>query len=533
MNTKHIFRLFFFLFVAALIFSFLSSRQIENFTNDIFKIQDIDLGEETEGTNLFSINVINCTNTKKNLVIDLRTECICLGMANWQRQFYFCLEPHENRNIELEYEIFSPILKRIILRFGESERFFDREKWVELPSEQQAKISPPKINYFWKKIFLQKQNREIEKVLYDRISLHNVFLDKISEEKLFQIKTELPTLIRQSRREGNLLRKKLYKLFQIDRRYPTDFDFQLETWREESQYYDSLFENSQVIYEVFSISSESSNRITSFFATKKENFNKKKPLILLLSGNPPGTKESLIESSIYFSKIGYHTVGIDRRQTSRILDKKEKFLTNYSDPVCDILRMIDFLSNQSKFKISNIGIYGFSAGAAEGKFVAAMDDRINAAVLACGITSHNWMFRDKAWFPTYSGMIIFPELGLGKPDIGNLTSEEFWENYNKLNPQHNARARETFNKEFPFFEDMDPLKVTPLIAPIPILIVSGAQDDQFITTGVVEVDRAVQKAYKKYGLQYCSEIYIQPRIGHTVDTKGSYVIAAFFERWLK
>jgi fermentation-respiration switch protein FrsA (DUF1100 family) len=122
---------------------------------------------------------------------------------------------------------------------------------------------------------------------------------------------------------------------------------------------------------------------------------------------------------------------------------------------------------------------------------------------------------------------------LGKPDIANLTPEQFRENLNKLKPEHHAKAREIYRKEFPYFEDLDPLKTAPLIAPVPLLIVTGAQDDQFNPSGAVEVDQAVQNAYRKFGLSACSELYIQPRVSHTVDSTAGLVIAAFFERWLK
>jgi hypothetical protein len=52
--------------------------------------------------------------------------------------------------------------------------------------------------------------------------------------------------------------------------------------------------------------------------------------------------------------------------TSRTLDNKGKFLSNFSDPVFDTLRVIDFLESQSELKISKIGIYGISAGHGKG-----------------------------------------------------------------------------------------------------------------------------------------------------------------------
>jgi hypothetical protein len=284
--------------------------------------------------------------------------------------------------------------------------------------------------------------------------------------------------------------------------------------------------------DVFSISGEEGHRISAFLATRKGDGQEKKPLIILLSGNPPGTKESLAGPAIFFAALGFHAVGIDRRPEARVLDSKEKFLNNWTDPVFDAHRLIDYLVSQNRHKISDIGVYGVSAGAGEGQFLAALDGRIKAAVLACGISSHNAIFSNGAWVPTFSGMIIFPELGLGSPAIGRLTDREFWENMDKVRPEHHARARRIFNDVFPYFEDLDSLRVAPLIAPAPLLLVSGTEDDQFSIPGVVEVDLEAAKEYRKYGALPGFEFYPEPRTGHFVSVKAGYIIGAFFKRWL-
>ena len=71
----------------------------------------------------------------------------------------------------------------------------------------------------------------------------------------------------------------------------------------------------------------------------------------------------------------------------------------------------------------------------------------------------------------------------------------------KVRPEHGARAREVFREEFPYFEDLDPVRVTPLIAPVPLLVITGAQDEQFKPEGVVE-DQAVQQAYRPMPLSF-------------------------------
>jgi pimeloyl-ACP methyl ester carboxylesterase len=508
-------------------------KHFRSFKNDVFQVEDINLGSEACGTNVFSASVVNLTPLKKNFMIDLRTECVGLSRSNWQRQFIYRLEPNETKKVDLEYEVRSPFLNRIILSFGESDRYFDRDAWERLSAKEREANPPPDVKFIWSKVISEEGIIENEAAVSGLLYEYSSSLNDLPKERMYQIKSNLPNLIRRSREDENPLRKGLFELFRIDRECPRDYDYQESTWNEAPKYFDSLFDTNKVNVKIFSIAGDPGNRISAFMASNKKDSDERKPLIVLLSGNPPGTKESLASSAIYFARLGYHAVGIDRRMTSRTLDKKEKFLSNYSDPVFDTLRVIDFLESQSELKISKIGIYGVSAGAWEGKFVAALSDKIDAAVLACGTTSNNWLFKDDAWVPTYSGMIIFPELGLGTPDIAHLTHEQFRENYEKVKPEHNQRAREIFNKLFPYFEEMDALKVAPLIAPVPLMIITGAQDEQFLTPGVVEVDEEVQSAYRAYGLRSCSELYVQPRAGHSVDNKGGLVISAFMQRWLK
>jgi pimeloyl-ACP methyl ester carboxylesterase len=509
-----------------------SPGQVENLESDRFQVRDIVLGGETTGLHDFSATVTNRTDLTKCFGLDIRTECLGLGRVNWQSQYFYLLQPHETRKIEARYELGTPFLSRILLRFGESDRYFDREKWLTLSDEEQVKNPVPDIAFVGRKEILPKPGSLDEKTIREVIGRHEAFLNPVSSDRLSRIRASLPDSIRR-RRTADPLRQRLRGLFQGQLQDPREHDYRTESWGKDYAFLESRFEAQETAVEVFSISGEGPNRISAFIASRKRDVSGEKPLIFLLSGNPPGTKESLAAASLFFAKLGYHAVAIDRRMTSRILDSKDKFLANLADPVNDVLRLIDYFAGQSKYRVSRMGLYGISAGAGEGEFVAALSDRLSAVALACGITSHEALFKNEGWFPTYSGMIIFPELGLGKPDIASLTSEQFWENFSKLKPEHNGRAHEIYRRLFPFFEDLDSLKAAPLIAPVPLIVVTGADDEQFSPEGAAQVDRAVQKAYKESGFPECSEFLIEPRTGHTVNSTAGLVIGAFFERWLK
>ena len=510
-----------------------NNRIVLGFCNDDIEFQDIDLGNIQEGSNRFSASISNNSDQPKFLVIDIRTECIALGRSGWQSQFFYQLYPNEKREIAIVYHLASPILDRMILRLGKTERYFNRKEWNKLPAAYRKSNPPPKPKFIWKKTIRIKLSDRIRAFSQELTKNYGVFVNSISSERLLYIKKELPELIRQSRVKKNLLRNKLKKLFLDKRNMLPDFDPQISTWAKNVSYIWDSMERFGIKADVFSINGEGENRIKAFFATLKVNSEKKKPMILLLSGNPPGTKESLVKAAIYFSLLGYHTVGIDRRESARLLDSKKKFLTNYSDPVFDALRLIDYFESNPDYKFSKIGIFGFSAGAGEARFISALDDRVNAVVIASGTTSFNWLFKNRGWIPTLSGMIIYPDLGLGSPAIGKLSSKEFWKYFYKAKPEHNALAKEKFSEIYPFFNNLDPLNVMPLVAPIPSLIISGAQDGQFTPSGVVEVDIKSQSAYKDMNVSECSEFYLQPRTAHSLSNKAACIIVTFFDRWLK
>jgi len=310
MKVKYCFKLFSF-FIVLFCFSHLClTEQIKALENDIFQIREINLGYEKDGVNIFSSVVLNRTDFIKNFCVDIRTEGKGFGRGNWQRQYFFRLQPHETKKIQVEYNVFPSIMSLIILRFGEAERYIDVDEWIKLPPENRAENPLPDVQFHWTKIISPKKVIFEKNVIENIIARHSIFLNHIANDLLSKIKLKLSDLIKQSREEKTL-RKKLYKLFLGEREYSKDFNYRRESWKESYSFLNSIFEKEHLFIEPFSIKGEKGNRITAFFASCEKEVNEKKPIILLLSGNPPGTKESLVGHSVFFSKLGYHTMSID------------------------------------------------------------------------------------------------------------------------------------------------------------------------------------------------------------------------------
>jgi len=506
--------------------------QIESYSDENFVIQEIRLKEPSVGNNQFEALIKNKTDEIKYVVIDVRTECLGIGNTNWQHQVIFQINPLEERKLIDSYFICTPIIGRIRISFGESDRYFDRKKWMLLSQTERSKNPPPENKFFWRKI-INGSDISVAESPGRSITQLTSFLNDVTPDRLQTIKSSLPDLITKSRAVKNPLRARLNGLTLANRKVPKDFDPQPGQWTYGSAKIKTNLERFKIKADVFTISGEGETRIAACFVSAASDFSQKKPLVILLSGNPPGTKESLINAAMYFASRGYHAITMDRRESARTLDSKEKFIPNFTDPVYDARRLLDYLVWNPDYNIGKIGIYGISAGAGESMLTTILDDRIDAAVLACGTTSFNQLFKNDGWIPTLSGMIIYPELGLGNPAVGKLSTLEFWEYFEKAKPEHNAKAKEIYTDLFPEFEDLDPEKNAPLIAPVPCFIVSGARDDQFNPAGVVEVDLAMQKAYEEYDLPECSELFIQSRAGHIVNLQAAGLIAVFFDRWLK
>jgi hypothetical protein len=156
-------------------------------------------------------------------MIDLRTECIGLSRSNWQRQFIYRLEPNEARKIDLEYEIRSPLLKRIILTFGESDRYFDRDAWERLPEKERNANPPPDVKFLWNKVISEDGKIGDGAAINGVIREYSSFLNDLPEERISQIKLNLPSLIRRSRENESSTRKTVLKLLRIDRECSKDY----------------------------------------------------------------------------------------------------------------------------------------------------------------------------------------------------------------------------------------------------------------------------------------------------------------------
>lgn len=507
---------------------------LRNLANEILEVQDINFGVPHLGYNSFHARFINKSADTLYAVVDIRTEGININLANYQRSDVVTLVPSESKHIELPYQCLSELTRRIILKIGKSEAYFDMDLFINLSREERMNNPLPKRAIFWNEKIQMDLVKQIEDYGRSDHSAYEIFLNPIQAERIARIKSDFKQQLDSGKRADNHLIARLKETFYQNRIYPSDFDKQASEWKGKTNY-EELLDELNLYRDVFSISAEKDNRIHGFFITRNGEDQFSKPTIIILGGNPGGEKESVINRAIPFALAGYHVIGVERRPSARLNDSLEKFISNDSDPVSDVIRIIDFVDQSTLLSYSSLGLFGYSKGAMEGKFIAALDDRLDAVVLACGLSSMNSLFEDRErWIPTLSGFNIYPQIGLESPfEAGEeLNSETYQKYFLMAKPEHNEAARKAYEKMIPEFNDFDALNVVPLIAPIPLMIVSGARDIQFTVDGVTEVDVAAERVYQSYGCPECYDLILEPRTGHSVDAKTSGIVLAFFHRWL-
>ena len=249
------------------------------------------------------------------------------------------------------------------------------------------------------------------------------------------------------------------------------------------------------------------------------------PTVLYLSGNPPGRKESGIVPGMFLADRGLQLVAIDRRETARHTGRGE-YLSATADPVFDARRAIDYLRTRADVDSARIGVFGFSKGAEEGMFAAVLHPSVRVAALASRLVDQDSLFNSAAWLPTlYSEDIVY-DLGLDSL-LGN------WEGLTaRITPAVSTAALAAYRKRYPYFDSLNPAAVLPLMAPRPLLVVTGARDQQIVLSGALPLDDRVQATYRELGISDRSDFLVMPRSDHGMPGNVVEQIAEWFSNRL-
>jgi dienelactone hydrolase len=180
-------------------------------------------------------------------------------------------------------------------------------------------------------------------------------------------------------------------------------------------------------------------------------------------------------SGRYFGKAGGNDAYIQALKAAYAMPGKDyPFLY---DTVWDVTRTIDYLVTREDVDPARIGVTGISKGGMETFLVAAVDPRVAAAAPIIGVQSFKWGLENDAF------QARAQSLGGAVPNATNAMS-----------------VRQFYDKVAPGLVDQyDGPDMLPLIAPRPLIVLSGTQDPRNAIKGVELAIAAAQKAYDGAG----------------------------------
>jgi cephalosporin-C deacetylase-like acetyl esterase len=237
--------------------------------------------------------------------------------------------------------------------------------------------------------------------------------------------------------------------------------------------------------------------------------NSKKPLptILYLCGHSPhplGAKFNYQDRASWFASHGYACLVLDTLEFGEVagihhgthnLNMWNWISLGYTPAgveVWNALRALDYLETRPEVDMRRIGLSGISGGGAMTWYTAAVDDRISAAAPVCstftyGSQAEHWLAR-------------------GQCDCIYYNNTHVW--------------------DFPI--------VGALIAPRPLLIISGQKDSIFPPDGYHEVYGRAKKIYDLYAGASSDRIReVDDDVGHSDPPHFLRAAREWMQRWLK
>jgi dienelactone hydrolase len=188
------------------------------------------------------------------------------------------------------------------------------------------------------------------------------------------------------------------------------------------------------------------------------------------------------------------------------------------DTVWDTLRLIDYLERRGDVVSTRIGLLGISKGGMETYLAAAADTRIAAAVPVIGVQSFRWALDHDAWQPRIE--TIFPALAGAARDA--------------LRPVDGDFVRDFYDRVVPgIYEEFDAPAMLPLIAPRPLLVISGDSDPLTPLAGVEQSAEAAERAYRSAGSVEPFRLLVQRDTGHEFTADAQRTALDWLVRWLR
>jgi pimeloyl-ACP methyl ester carboxylesterase len=165
-----------------------------------------------------------------------------------------------------------------------------------------------------------------------------------------------------------------------------------------------------------------------------------------------------------------------------------------------------------------IGLMGISKGGIETWLTAAVDSRVAIAVPCIGVQSFQWALEHDAWHARIGTVkagftAAAKSVGIDKPDA--------------------AFVRRFYDRLIPgIYDQFDGPAMLPLIAPRPLLVVSGDKDPNNPLPGVRLCETTTIAAYAKASASDKFQLLVEPDTGHAVTADAQNVVVEWFVKWI-
>jgi predicted esterase len=282
----------------------------------------------------------------------------------------------------------------------------------------------------------------------------------------------------------------------------------------------------------FSYASEAGQRVPGILLIKEElsHDGARHPVTIILHGTG-GKKEGSLAVMKRMAEKGFIAVGIDGRfhgERGNLADYNaaiaKAFVDGgshplYYDTVWDVLRSIDYLQTRSDVDPKRIGLMGFSKGGIETWLAAAVDERIAVAIPCIALQSFRWALDHDGWHN---------RIGTVKKGFTAAAKSAQVENPDA------AFVQRFYDRVIPgIYDRFDGPQMVTLIAPRPLLGISGDKDPINPLPGIKLCEEAAEASYTQAGVPDHFKMIIERGVGHSVNSEAHAAAVEWFVKWLK
>lgn len=245
------------------------------------------------------------------------------------------------------------------------------------------------------------------------------------------------------------------------------------------------------------------------------------PAILCMPGSP-NRKEDLMQPLQLlprWAQRGFFVLSIDRPyHGERAGDSGDAIRSKglvkvWGEYVYDLMRAVDYIGTRAEADRRRIGMLGLSMGGMEALLISALDSRVGVIVSVAGQLSWEEIFASGSWRAVFPGLPLAREL--------------------RRTEASNAAALEAFRDRYPGLETVDASRISQLLAPRPLLLMTGA-DDPFVPPPSTR--RTYEEAapfYESAGADDRIALWIEPDTGHAFSRQMEERSLQWFARWLE